>query len=284
MIFDSYRIRVNKYLNLLLTEQNALNEAMRYSVLTGGKRFRPILTYTTASLFDIDHNKVDACAAAIELIHIYSLIHDDLPAMDDDDIRHNKPSLHKAFGEAQAILVGDALQALAFEVLANEKTIEPDIRVYLLSLLATSAFQMANGQSMDLSVVSKNVDINFLNRLHLNKTGALLKCAVILGVLVEPRIDDKDINILSTYSERIGLAYQIQDDVLDILGKDELMGKRKNSDSKKNKPTYPSVIGLEESIKVYKDLYEKAIEELNELNNNPKQLIDLTKKIMHRVF
>ena len=135
MIFDTYRTRVNKYLDLLLTKQSVLSEAMRYSVLAGGKRFRPILTYTTASLYGIDLIKADACACAIELIHVYSLIHDDLPAMDDDDMRHNQPSCHKTFGEAQAILAGDALQALAFEVLSKDGSIEPDIRIELLNLL-----------------------------------------------------------------------------------------------------------------------------------------------------
>jgi farnesyl diphosphate synthase/geranylgeranyl diphosphate synthase type II len=257
---------------------------MRYSVLAGGKRFRPILTYTTASLFDVKLRLVDACAVAVELIHIYSLIHDDLPAMDDDDMRHGQPSSHKVFGEAQAILAGDGLQALAFKVLASAENIMPNIRIKLLNLLASSAFDMADGQSIDLSVVSKKVDVDFLNNLHLKKTGALLSCSVKFGALLEPKIDKKDIYILSSFSEKIGLAYQIQDDVLDVLGSDQSLGKRQNSDLKKGKPTYPSVIGIKESSKAYKDLYEEAIEELGELSKNANALIDLTNKIMHRDY
>ena len=284
MIFELYRNRVNNYLNTLLTRQSALNEYMRYSVLAGGKRFRPILTYTTASIFDVEPRQVDACAAAVELVHIYSLIHDDLPAMDDDDMRHNQPSSHKAFGEAQAILVGDGLQALAFEVLAGAKNIIPITRIKLLNLLASSAFDMADGQSIDLSVVSKNVDVDFLNKLHLKKTGALLGCSVKFGALLKPQIDKKDIDILSSFSEKIGLAYQIQDDVLDVLGSDQSLGKRQNSDLKKGKPTYPSLIGIEESKKAYKGLYGQGIEELSGLSVNATALIDLTNKIVRRDY
>ena len=284
MTFEIYRNRVNNYLNTLFTKQNALNESMRYSVLAGGKRFRPILTYTTASLFDVEPRQVDACAAAIELIHIYSLIHDDLPAMDDDDMRHSQPSSHKVFGEAQAILTGDGLQALAFEVLTGAENIIPSTRIKLLNLLASSAFDMVDGQSIDLSVASKNVDLDLLNNLHLKKTGALLSCAVKFGALLEPRIDKKDIDILSSFSEKIGLAYQIQDDVLDVLGSDESLGKRQHSDLKKGKPTYPSVIGIDESSKAYKNLYEEGIEELSGLSVNSTAMIDLTNKIMHRDY
>jgi len=284
MIFEIYRNRVNNYLNTLFTKQNALNESMRYSVLAGGKRFRPILTYTTASLFDVEPRQVDACAAAVELIHIYSLIHDDLPAMDDDDMRNNQPSSHKVFGEAQAILIGDGLQALAFEVLSGAENIMPSTRIKLLNLLASSAFEMADGQSIDLSVVSKNVDVDYLNKLHLKKTGALLRCAVKFGALLESHIDKKDIDILSSFSEKIGLAYQIQDDVLDVLGSDERLGKIKYSDLKKGKPSYPSVIGLEESSRTYKDLYGEGIEELSGLSVNATAMIDLTNKIMRRNY
>ena len=190
-IFDIYRKRVNARLQNYLSSidskghfQSELKNVMSYSVLAGGKRFRPILTYTTASLYDIDLIKVDACACAIELIHIYSLIHDDLPAMDNDDMRHNQPSSHKTFGEAQAILAGDGLQALAFEVLSRDESIQPAIRIELLKLFANSAYEMADGQSIDLSVVSKKVDIEFLNNMHKKKTGSLISCAVKFGALI----------------------------------------------------------------------------------------------------
>jgi len=290
-IFDTYRERVNTKLKIFLSsicavsiQQSKLNNVISYSVLAGGKRFRPILTYTTASLYDIDLKKVDNCACAIELIHIYSLIHDDLPAMDNDDMRHNQPSSHKAFGEAQAILAGDGLQALAFKVLTRGDSIEPDIRIELLKLLAISAYEMAEGQSIDLSIVSKKVDVEFLNNMHQKKTGSLISCAVKFGALLNTKIALNDIDILESYSKNIGLAYQIQDDVLEITSTEEVLGKRKNSDLAKGKPTYPSILGLDESIRIYKDLYKKAILEISGLSVNVDPLRKLTEKLMKRDF
>jgi len=290
-IFDTYRERVNTKLKIYLSlfssesgQKSNLNNVMSYSVLAGGKRFRPILTYTTASLYDIDLIRVDACACAIELIHVYSLIHDDLPAMDNDDMRHNQPSSHKTFGEAQAILAGDGLQALAFEALSRNDSIEPDKRIELIKLLAISAYEMADGQSIDLSVVSKKVDVEFLNNMHQKKTGSLINCAVKFGVLLNTSIDSKDINILDSYSNNIGLAYQIQDDVLEISSTEEVLGKRQNSDLEKGKPTYPSIIGLNDSIRVHKDLYKEAIEEISGLSVNAEPLRKLTERLMQRDF
>ena len=290
-IFDIYRKRVNaqlkNYLSSICSEgrfQSELINVMNYSVLAGGKRFRPILTYTTSSLYDIDLIKVDACACAIELIHIYSLIHDDLPAMDNDDMRHNQPSSHKTFGEAQAILAGDGIQALAFEVLSRDESIQPAIRIELLKLLAISAYEMSDGQSIDLSVVSKKVDIKFLNNMHQKKTGSLISCAVKFGALLNTNIDSKDIDILDSYSNNIGLAYQIQDDVLDLSSTEKVLGKPQNSDLVRDKPTYPAILGLDESIKVYQDLYKKAIEEISSLCVNEEPLRKLTEKLMKRNF
>ena len=290
-IFDTYRERVNSRLEVYLSsicsessQQSELNNVISYSVLAGGKRFRPILTYTTASLYDIDLVKADASACAIELIHIYSLIHDDLPVMDDDDMRHNQPSCHKAFGEAQAILAGDGLQALAFEVLTRDESIEPNIRIELLKLLAISAYEMAEGQSIDLSVVSKKVDIELLNQMHQKKTGSLISCAVKFGALLNTNIDSKDIDILDSYSNNIGLAYQVQDDVLDLSSSEEILGKRQNSDLGKGKPTYPAILGFDESVRVYKDLYELGMEEISGLSVNEETLRKLTQKLMKRDF
>ena len=289
--FDTYRERVNTKLKIFLSsictasiQQSKLNNVISYSVLAGGKRFRPILTYTTASLYDIDLKKVDNCACAIELIHIYSLIHDDLPAMDNDDMRHNQPSSHKAFGEAQAILAGDGLQALAFEVLTSGDSIEPDIRIELLKLLSISAYEMAEGQSIDLSIVSKKVGVEFLNNMHQKKTGSLINCAVKFGALLNTKIALNDIEILESYSKNIGLAYQIQDDVLEITSTEDVLGKRQNSDLAKGKPTYPSIIGVDESIRIYKDLYKKAAVEISGLSVNADPLRKLTEKLMKRDF
>lgn len=290
-IFDTYRERVNTKLKAYLSstysasnQQSELNNVMSYSVLAGGKRFRPILTYTTTSLYDIDLAKADASACAIEFIHIYSLIHDDLPAMDDDDMRHNQPSSHKTFGEAQAILAGDGLQALAFEVLSRDELIAPDIRIELLKILSISAYKMAEGQSIDLSLVSKTVDIELLKQMHQKKTGSLINCAVKFGALLNTNIDSKDIDILDSYSNNIGLAYQIQDDVLDVSSTEEVLGKRQNSDSVKDKPTYPTILGLDKSIRVYKDLYKEAMEEISGLSVNEETLRKLTEKLMQRAF
>jgi farnesyl diphosphate synthase/geranylgeranyl diphosphate synthase type II len=290
-ILENYRERVNSYLENYLSSiffdnsyQSELNNIMKYSVLAGGKRFRPILTHTVANLFDIDIQKVDSSACAIELIHIYSLIHDDLPAMDDVDIRHNQPSSQKVYGEAQAILAGDGLQALAFEVISSDDLIDSDTKVKLLNLLSISAFKMAEGQSIDLSIVSKEVDIELLNNMHKKKTGSLLNCSVMLGAILNPKISEKDLSILNSFSNLIGLAYQVQDDVLDVTTSGEVLGKRQNSDAVKNKPSYPSILGLDESVNKYESLYQKALDEISQLSVNEESLRDLTIKLKKRSF
>jgi len=290
-IFDIYRERVNTKLKIYFSsvysesiQKSKLNNVITYSVLAGGKRFRPILTYTTANLYDIDLIKADTCACAIELIHAYSLIHDDLPAMDNDDMRHNQPSSHKTFGEAQAILAGDGLQALAFEILSRDDSIEPDVRIELIKLLAISSYEMADGQSIDLSIFSKKVDIEFLKNMYKKKTGSLISCAVKFGALLNSSIDPKDIDILDSYSNNIGLAYQIQDDVLEISSTEEVLGKSQNSDLENGKPTYPTILGLDDSIRVYKNLYKEALEEISSLSVNAEILRKLTEKLMQRTF
>ena len=204
--------------------------------------------------------------------------------MDDDDIRHNQPSSHKAFCEAQAILAGDALQALAFKVISSDELLDSNVKVSLLNLLAKSSYEMADGQSIDLSIVSKDVDIELLNNMHKKKTGALINCAVNFGVLLNPNLRQEDSKILSNFASKIGLAYQVQDDVLDITTSVDILGKRQNSDAIKRKPSYPSILGLDESIKIYKQLYKEALEEISKLSVNEEQLRDLTKKLMLRSF
>ena len=289
-IHNQYRERVNSYLNIYLSSipssSNSnieLKNIMKYSVLAGGKRFRPILTYTVASLYDSEIEKADSSASAIELIHIYSLIHDDLPAMDDDDIRHNQPANHKVFGEAQAILAGDGLHALAFSLISNDPLINADTKIKLLELMAKSSYSMAEGQSIDLSVVSKKVDLNILNKMHQKKTGALLNCSIKFGALLN-HASENDLSILESFASHLGLAYQIQDDVLDVTTSDELLGKRQNSDAVKNKPSYPSIIGLDESIKTFENLYQSALDELTQLSVESKPLRLLTKRLMNRAF
>ena len=289
-IHDQYRERVNSYLNIYLSSipssSNSnieLKNIMKYSVLAGGKRFRPILTYTVASLYDSEIEKADSSASAIELVHIYSLIHDDLPAMDDDDIRHNQPANHKVFGEAQAILAGDGLQALAFSLISNDPLINADTKIKLLELMAKSSYAMAEGQSIDLSVVSKKVDLNILNKMHQKKTGALLNCSIKFGALLH-NASENDLSILESFASHLGLAYQIQDDVLDVTTSDEVLGKRQNSDAVKNKPSYPSIIGLNESIKTFENLYQNAQEELSHLSVDSGPLSILTTRLMNRSY
>ena len=289
-IYDYYWERVNScldsYLSSIPSGPNSdveLRDIMKYSVLAGGKRFRPILTYTVSSLFDSKIEKADSCACAIELIHIYSLIHDDLPAMDDDDIRHNQPSNHKVFGEAQAILAGDGLQALAFSIISSDPLVDADIKIKLIDLLSTSSYAMAEGQSIDLSVVSKKVDLNILKQMHQKKTGALLNCSIQFGALLN-HASEADLSILDFFANHIGLAYQIQDDVLDVTTSDKVLGKRQNSDAIKNKPSYPSIIGLDESIKTYENLYQSSLDELLKLSVQSEPLRLLTKRLMNRAF
>lgn len=284
MSLDKYRNRVNNCLDGFLSQNSALSENMRYSVLAGGKRFRPILTYTTASIFNVDLTQADNCACAVELIHIYSLIHDDLPAMDDDDMRHNQPANHIRFGEGQAILAGDGLQALAFDVLSKNDSIEPSVTINLIQQLSKAAFEMAEGQSIDLSIVSKKVEIELLYAMHRKKTGALLRCAVLLGALLNADLSEEDEALLNSFSADIGLAYQVQDDVLDISTSESILGKRQNSDIEKGKPTFPSLLGMEESIKVYRSLYTKACDELSQLSVDETALRDLTNKLLLRDF
>ena len=203
--------------------------------------------------------------------------------MDDDDIRHNQPANHKVFGEAQAILAGDGLQALAFSIISSDPLIGADIKIKLLDLLSTSSYAMAEGQSIDLSVVSKKVDLNILKQMHQKKTGALLNCSIQFGALLN-HASEADLSILDFFANHIGLAYQIQDDVLDVTTSEKVLGKRQNSDAIKNKPSYPSIIGLDESVKTYENLYQSALDELPKLSVNSEPLRLLTKRLMNRAF
>jgi farnesyl diphosphate synthase/geranylgeranyl diphosphate synthase type II len=284
MSFKDYTQRVNQHLDGYLSSTGSLTEAMRYSVLSGGKRFRPILTYAVANTFGTDLDLADSSACAVELIHAYSLIHDDLPAMDDDDMRHNQPACHKQFGEAQAILTGDGLQALAFEILTNDDGLSTQVRIALLQSLTHSAFKMAEGQSIDLSVVSKIIDIKTLKNMHQKKTGSLLSCSVRLGALVSSQCLTEDHEILNGFAQDIGLAYQVQDDVLDVLTPEGLLGKNQYSDVDKNKPTYPALLGLDKATKTYQQLYQQAFKKLEKLSVDANELRNLTEQLQSRKF
>jgi len=227
-----------------------LIEAMRYSTLAGGKRVRPVLVYATGESLGAPLERLDAAAAAVELIHVYSLVHDDLPAMDDDDLRRGRPTCHRAFDEATAILTGDALQARAFEVLAHAPAQLPAAaRLEMLQVLADAIGTrgMAGGQAIDLEAVKRRLGEPELERMHRQKTGALIRASVLLGAISAGLADATERRALEEFGAEIGLAFQIQDDILDVEGSTSTLGKRAGADADRVKPTYPSVLGMEAS-------------------------------------
>jgi geranylgeranyl pyrophosphate synthase len=243
-----------------------LHEAMRYSVLGGGKRIRPALVFATGRTLGLAESQVEAAACAIELVHVYSLVHDDLPAMDDDDLRRGRPTCHKAFDEATAVLVGDALQPLAFQLLARDPQLPPDaaIRLKLIDLLAEASgtFGMAGGQAVDLSVQGQAIGIAEVEQMHARKTGALIKVSVMMAAACVPTLAPALADDLARFATAVGLAFQIQDDLLDVLGDVSTLGKATGADSARAKPTYPAVIGVEASQARMRKLHAEALEAL----------------------
>ena len=242
------------------TTPHRLHEAMRYAAQGGGKRIRPLLVYAAGSLGDAKAQALDTAAVAIECIHAYSLVHDDLPCMDDDDLRRGRPTVHKAFDEATALLVGDALQARAFEILANAQC-AVDVRLLMISSLAAASGSrgMAGGQAIDLESVGKKLDLADLKQMHAMKTGALLSCAVELGGIAA-HLNPTQMAQLQKYSTALGLAFQIIDDVLDATADSQTLGKTAGKDAAANKPTYVTLMGLDYAQKQAKELQETAIE------------------------
>jgi geranylgeranyl pyrophosphate synthase len=228
-----------------------LHEAMRYSVLGGGKRIRPALLFATARTLGLTEDEVEAAACAIELIHVYSLVHDDLPAMDDDDLRRGRPTCHKAFDEATAVLVGDALQPLAFQLLARDPALpeSPAIRLRLVDMLseASGTYGMAGGQAIDLQVQGRRLDIHEVEDMHARKTGAIIRASVLMAAVCVADLEARFFDALNDYATAIGLAFQIQDDLLDVLGDVSTLGKATGADRERDKPTHPSIIGIEAS-------------------------------------
>lgn len=245
------------------THPARLHEAMRYSALSGGKRVRPILVHAGGQATGADENRLDGPACAVELIHVYSLIHDDLPAMDDDDLRRGKPTCHKAFDEAMAILAGDAMQALAFQILSTDPDMIPDParRLRMIELLARAAGSrgMAGGQAIDLGAVGRVLDIAQLEDMHVHKTGALIRASVLLGALSADHPDEGRLEKLDRFAKCVGLAFQIRDDILDEEGDTETLGKAQGADRALNKPTYPALIGLDASRDEARQLVDQAL-------------------------
>ena len=244
-------------------QPSRLHEAMRYSAMAGGKRIRPRLVYATAEVLNIEPERVDAAAAAIEFIHAYSLIHDDLPAMDDDDLRRGKPTSHIAFDEATAILAGDALQTLAFDIIATHEGLgeRPAQRVAQMAILSRAAGSrgMVGGQMLDMASEGQDIGVERLEQIHNLKTGALLRACVMMAADAADSLADEQRAALDRFATRIGLAFQVHDDVLDIESTTEKLGKTQGADIAHDKATYPALLGLAEAKALAERLYNEAV-------------------------
>lgn len=289
-LMPDWRIRVEGALNHWLPAASLhparLHEAMRYAVLGGGKRVRPILVYATGAALGVSAEALDGPACAVELIHAYSLVHDDLPAMDNDDLRRGKPTCHRAFDEATAILAGDALQALAFYILAHDPSITAEAQTRLVMIenlgLAAGSRGMVGGQAIDLAAVGHTLDIAELENMHIHKTGALIRVAVRLAALSAPGLDHDTLHRLDHYAKCVGLAFQIRDDILDVEGDTTTLGKQQGADLALNKPTYPSLLGLAEAKERALNLHEEALASLASLDQRADPLRGLSHYVVAR--
>ena len=286
----TYQSRVEQALDYWLPKSeiqpHTLHQAMRYAVLGHGKRIRPALVYSGGAAFGVNPAGLDGPACAVEIIHAYSLIHDDLPAMDDDDLRRGKPTCHVAFNEATAILAGDALQALAFHVLAHDKNIKVNTehRIKMINILAVASGSrgMAGGQAIDLDAVGKKLNIAELENMHIHKTGALIRASVELGALSCPEIKTSELEQVSHFAKCIGLAFQVQDDILDIESDTETLGKPQGSDLARNKPTYPELLGLKGAKEVARNLHLEALASLDSFDKKADMLRGIADYIVNR--
>ncbi|MFW5446750.1 MAG: (2E,6E)-farnesyl diphosphate synthase [Methylophagaceae bacterium] len=280
--------RIEHALSNRLPQTNDLSsakliEAMRYATLNGGKRLRALLVYATGEALEVDLELLDAPASAVEMIHAYSLVHDDMPIMDDDDLRRGRPTCHKAYGDATALLVGDALQTASFESLCGN-TISATQKINMVKVLAqhSGALGMAGGQSIDLESVGQSLDLAELQGMHELKTGALIRASVHLGALALHDVSDATLTKLDHYAHCIGLAFQVQDDVLDVTSTTETLGKAQGADIALNKPTYPALLGLEAAQQKATDLIDQALAALNDLPYNTETLAALAQFVVQR--
>ena len=267
---ELWRRRVEHELDRCLpaefTLPQRLHAAQRYSVLGPGKRIRPALVYATAETLGVPAEQVDAAACAVELIHAYSLVHDDLPAMDDDDLRRGRPTCHRAFDEATAILAGDSLQVLAFKILASHPgaPADADTRVRLIDTLADASGTsgMAGGQALDLAAEGRSLTLAEIEQIHVLKTGALIRASVVMAAHCAPSLDPARLQSLTDFGSTVGIAFQIQDDLLDVEGDVALIGKATGSDEARAMPTYPAVAGLESARARVRELHWRAADSL----------------------
>jgi geranylgeranyl diphosphate synthase, type II len=263
------------------TAPQRLYEAVRWSIFAGGKRFRPALMLAVGNAFGADENKLLRSASAIEMIHAYSLIHDDLPAMDDDDLRRGRETCHIKFDEATAILAGDILQSLAFQSIAEDEVLSEKVRVKLIAELARSAAKMVDGQQLDLEAEGKTVSIEDLEKIHQNKTGAMISVAARSGAIIA-EASENELNKITNYASKLGLLFQITDDLLDVTQTTEILGKTAGKDLTAEKATYPSIYGIEETRELAEKVHAEAINELDNLEQPTEILREIASFILKR--
>jgi geranylgeranyl pyrophosphate synthase len=289
---ESWRERMESALAARLPQPDSvparLHEAMRYSVLGGGKRIRPALLFATARAVGLSEDEVEAAACAVELVHVYSLVHDDLPAMDNDDLRRGRPTCHKAYDEATALLVGDALQPLAFQLLASDAKLpaSPAIRLRLIDMLAQAigTFGMAGGQAIDLAAQGMRLDIGQVEDMHARKTGAMIRASVLMAAECAPPLEAGLYAALTRFAAAVGLAFQIQDDLLDVTGDASMLGKATGADSERAKPTHPAVIGIPASQQRVRLLHNQAITSLAPFGERAQSLRSLAHWLLSRQY
>ena len=278
--------QLEQWLQSLPHQNLPLIEAMRYGLLLGGKRARPFLVYITGQMLGCELEDLDTPASAVECIHAYSLIHDDLPAMDDDELRRGQPTCHIKFDEATAILTGDALQTLAFTILAdgplNPRAEMNRIKMVKVLAEASGANGMCMGQALDLAAENRQVTLDELKEIHRNKTGALMKSAIRLGALAAGSKGVEVMNHLDKYADAIGLAFQVQDDILDIISDTETLGKPQGSDQQANKSTYPALLGLDGAINKAHTLLNEALQALQAIPYNTELLEEFARYVIER--
>ena len=266
------------------TEPQLLHEAIRWSLFAGGKRFRPALLFAVGQIFDASSSEMVRTASAVEMIHTYSLIHDDLPSMDNDDLRRGRETCHKKYGEATAILAGDVLETLAFQAVAEDDSLTAGMRISLVAELARAAgtpFGMVAGQHLDLEAEGKEISIDAIDKIHSFKTGALIAACGKAGVIIGGGTKT-DMDAISNYASRLGLLFQITDDLLDVTQTTELLGKTARKDIAANKATYPSIYGIEETAERAKVLFAQTIACLDPIDRPVKILVDIARMILER--
>ena len=278
---------INAELNELIpspeTAPRRLYEAICWSIFAGGKRFRPALVLAVGNAFGADEKKLLRSAAAIEMIHTYSLIHDDLPAMDDDRLRRGRATCHVKFDEATAILAGDQLQTLAFQAVANDENLSEKVRVRLISELARAAAKMVDGQQLDLEGEGQTVALEDLEKIHQNKTGAMISGAARSGAIIA-EASEKELAAVTNYASKLGLLFQITDDLLDVTQTTEILGKTAGKDERAEKATYPSIYGIKETRKLAEKVHAEALSELNSLEKPTDILREIADFILRRKF